>query len=294
MTPSCVVRRRFGLVACLASALAACWGTAPAAAQEFRVYTRVINEAVVEPAHRGGPARHPIVGRSLTFFRAGKAYDYIDAVNEVIVLDAPGKQFTVLRPTHRLATVVTFDELAEHVDRARRRAEDRILEFRSDSSPENLRRLRQVEFQLDPRFTESWDEAAQTLTLKSPGFTYVARCVSVETEGVVKNYLRYADRTAELNFLLHPTALLPTPRLKLNEALRRRNCLPIDVQLTASIGAGLKLRAEHVLAWELDKKDRQLIHQWESTIGNRDVTFVSLEEFLKESTPPNLARRGGE
>src|SRR5207253_3265350 len=51
--------------------------------------------------------------------------------------------------------------------------------------------------------------------------------------------------TARLNFLRHPQALCPEPRLALNEALRMRQMLPHNVTLHTSLKSGLHLRANH-------------------------------------------------
>ena len=59
--------------------------SAAARAQDFEVYTRVYDENAVA-ADGKSPLKVPIA-RSLTMFHAGKAYDYIEAIGEVVVID---------------------------------------------------------------------------------------------------------------------------------------------------------------------------------------------------------------
>lgn len=48
-----------------------------------------------------------------------------------------------------------------------------------------------------------------------------------------------------------------------------KKLLPVQVILTTHIGAGVKLRAEHQYQWELDKAERQMIHQWDTLLESQ-------------------------
>src|ERR1043165_1169439 len=71
------------VIAIFLLSIAAC-GTARA--QDFRVYT-TIQDLTAAPPGNGGAAQAPVVARTLTLFHAGKAYDYIPEIGEVIVIE---------------------------------------------------------------------------------------------------------------------------------------------------------------------------------------------------------------
>src|SRR5690606_5890737 len=94
-------------------------------------------------------------------------------------------------------------------------------------------------------------------------------------------YLHYADWMARLNYVLHPHALYPEPRLKLNEVLRAHGKLPVEVELKSSIGLPIHLRAEHQIHWKLDATDRSLIHEWESLLKSSNTRQVTFQEYQR-------------
>lgn len=263
------------------------WLAGPVYGQDFRIYTRVYNEATTKQT------RDAVLGRSLSLFHAGKVYDYIEngTESEVIIYEPSQERFTVLNTSRNLATTIHFDEVAHKMHLARQVTEDRITELETQQPPASPEVLDQLRFPLEANLVEHFDAEQQLLTLSSPFLTYSARCVQIENQEAVDFYLQYADHIAQLNYVLHPNALFPKPRLELNRHLRRRELLPVEVRLRSSIGVESQLRAEHQVHWKLDSGDRSLIHEWESTLKSELTKSVPLNEYQRSLLIGQSARR---
>ena len=260
-------------------ALAACvLAPLPAEAQEFRIYTRVENEA-----QAGGDGRPEIVGRALSLFHAGKAYDYVDttADGEVIIFEPTASRFTVLNTSRDLCTTVHFDELNHRLGLARDTAEEFLAELQGHPAPRPQEVIDGLRFGLDPKFTETWDAKRKVLTLAGSHLTYRATCAEAKSADVVETYLRYADWMARLNYALHPHAPYPAARLALNDSLRRKQVIPVEVRLETELSHPGRLRAEHQIQWQLDAKDRHLIHEWETMTADPRVRRVTFQEYQR-------------
>jgi len=248
-------------------------------AQDFKVYTPVFDMAAAETSTRAGQKpQHRIVARSLLYFHANQAYDYIEDAGEVQIYEPNAQRFTILYPARAMATTLSFEELERMVRDAEIKAQKKVLQSKEDHQ-EQSSRMGMIEFQLQPTFKERFDRTHSTLSLSSSFMNYQTRCIAVETPERMQAYLKYCDWAARLNYVLHPQAPLPGPRLTLNESLRKRGLMPIEVSLQAAIGNGLNLRAEHQVQWQLDAHDRDRIHQWQMLLESRDTRKISFRQF---------------
>jgi hypothetical protein len=93
--------------------------------------------------------------------------------------------------------------------------------------------------------------------------------------------MRYADWICRLNYVLHPTAILPEQRIVLNAAMRKSRLVPVEVTLIGDAGAPLRLRAQHRLYWELNDKDRELLRQWDALLAAKELKKVSFEDYQR-------------
>ncbi|HUG92458.1 MAG TPA: hypothetical protein VML55_16585 [Planctomycetaceae bacterium] len=251
-------------------------------AQEFSVYTRVFDASAGASADR---SRAP-VGRSLSLFHAGKAYDYVENAQdgEVIIFEPATERFRILNTTRSIWTTVHFDQLHHKLKLARNVAERR-LEALADGRAAAPEPAAELAFVLHPSFQESFDAGRQTLTLASPVVTYRARCAKPDrgqpSAELVEAYLRYADALVRMNYVLHPHALGPEPRLALNAALGERRLIPVEVELKSRIGGDVHLRAEHKFRWTLEARDRSLIHEWETLMSGGQLRQVTLDEYQR-------------
>lgn len=247
------------------------------AAQDFSVYTRVYRAPL--PGAAIGQEAAETVSRSVTLFHAGKVYDQVG--DEVIVFEPAHNRFILLNTRRMLAATVHHDEVRQLLKIAREETERSVAELREKQTTSAAEALEQVSFTLDPGFDESFDEGSGLLKLTSRHLQYRLRCDRPDSPEVVETYLRYADWTAKLNYVLHPHVLFPETRLALNASLRRKTLLPLDVELHSEIGTPVHLRAEHKFRWELDSHDRSLINQWEQLLKAPTVKHVPLQEYQR-------------
>lgn len=260
--------------------LIACWGITNAArAQDFKVYTPVFDLKAAEISPRAGQRpQTPIVARSLTYFHAGKAYDYIEAEEEVLIYEPNAKRFTVLHNTRSMATTISFDEIELMVQDAESKALKYVKNAREMASEQSAQ-LDMIDFQLQPTFKEVFDRQHNTLALKSPFMNYLVKGKTLEPQERVQFYLKYCDWMARLNYVLHPHAPLPGPRLTLNGSLKKFGVMPVEVTLQAAIGGGMHLKAEHTIDWQLDSHDRDRIHQWQTQLASDEIQHVPFNRF---------------
>ena len=264
--------------------------TASAAAQEFRIYTRVMLE---NPAGTASASSKPqVIARSLTLFHAGKVYDYIDSVGEVIVFEPGQRRFLILNVNREAATSVNFDELHNLLKVARNGTEAKIEQLEEEADEKSRTAAAQLRFQLAPDFEESWDAGSRRLTMSGRFLRYSALCAVEESpQEVVDTWLRYADAMARLNYVLHPGALFPEARLAVNASLAKRRKLPVEVELMTNADTNIHLRARHEIHWELDAKDRNQIQSWETLVNARTPKLLSFKDYQRAVLGVQEARR---
>ncbi len=253
-------------------------------AQEFRIYTRISMAPAAPPGSETwslDASRPEVLARSLTLFHAGRVYDYIDTAGEVLVFEPAHRRFTILNTQRELATTVEFDELTNLLKVARRETENYATRLRSEPDAGSRRTADQIQFQLDPRFDETWDQKSRRLTLSGKHLRYQATVGDEPSPEVLEAWSRYADAMCRLNFVLHPGAVFPESRLALNAALVRQGGLPTSVELMADTDTKIHLRAEHQFHWELDARDRSLMHSWETLLAAKGTRRVSFHEYQR-------------
>jgi hypothetical protein len=248
--------------------------TVPADAQDMKIRTHVYS---VSTGPRGLQRDEQAV--SLTIFHAGRVYDYIDSIREVIIFEPALNRFRIVSTPRSLVTTVEFDELRQMLKVARSTTEKHLEGLERKGNGRIPDTARAIQFQLDPQFRENWKPVSKELQLTNPEFRYHIRCEPVSDESIHENYLRYADWTARLNYVLHPHSMYPESRLQLNEALRKRRLYPIEVQLYPDNRSPVHLMARHSISWELNSFDRSLIHDWETQLKQGKLREVSFREY---------------
>lgn len=241
-----------------------------ALAQEFRIYTKVFDQT------RGG---NDPAGWTLTMFHAGRVYDYIDSAGEVVIFEPMQKRFIVLNTERKLKTVVHFNEINRLLDSAHKVAQERIDELQNE--PGGKPTAEMLAFQLNPEFRVDVGREKRSLSLVDAKMRYDATLKQVETPETAAAYRNYADWISRLNFVLHPHALLPGPRLELNKHLATQQSLPVKVHLEVNTRPRLKLRAEHTMHWSLDAHDRSLIQGWNQQLTGKEMRKVPLREYQR-------------
>ena len=259
--------------------------TTTATAQEFGVYTKVFNIAGAKDE-----APPEVIVRSLTLFRSGKAYDTIHSAGEVTVFEPNRRRFVIINGPRRLATEVGFDEITRALKKAETTTREYVVELKRKGDPKSLAAAAPLLGQLNPDFSERFDPGSSTLMLSGRGFRYRVNCTnepdttSIDRpafDAARRRYLEYTDWTAMLNYLLHPRALFPAPRVALNRKLKSRKLLPMTVELQDNSNAGFHLRAEHQFHWRLTGKDRDDIRHWETLQATKTLRTVTFNEYRR-------------
>jgi hypothetical protein len=247
------------------------------AAQDFRIYTRVYDAGTAENV------RPTVIGSSLSLFHAGKVYDHVENEyeSEVIIFEPAHQRFTILSTSRSLATTDHFDEIKRKLKLARNVTTDHLDALLAQKPAPAADAIQKIKFPIDPAFKTTHESGANAITCESKFLTYKVRCADVEEPKTTDVYLNYADWTARLNYVLHPHALYPEPRLALNGILRSAGKMPVEVELTSSIGMPIHLRAEHQIHWKLDSTDRSLIHEWESLLKSSNTRQVTFQEYQR-------------
>lgn len=212
-----------------------------------------------------GDSKEPV--KTMTLFHAGRVYDFLSAPQESTVFDPLNGRFVVLDPARKVSTEVSTEEIKTYVDALRRKSLAQRHPF--------------LKFLADPKFEETYDEANGLLTLDSPWMTYRVETTAVEDADAALQYAEFADWYAQLNAVLNPASRPPFSRLALNEALRRRQRMPVKVTLTVpSQEPGRKadvIRAEHKIIWRHSQDDQRLIDDAGEQLSN--FSKLSMEEY---------------
>jgi hypothetical protein len=239
-----------------------------AAAQDLRVYTTVRNLTDKRP-------NPPVLAESLTLFHAGRVYDYMENVGEVVIFEPLESKFTILGPDY-VGTTVTFAEIQQFLSKSRSEAQRVLDESQSDVASKRLASALRAQF--SPKFKEQI--RADSIKLTGESLIYDITTAPAPKDTAWEQYLDYADWAARLNFVLHPKSLYPDPRLEVNNSLRKARRLPVIVDLGGRLDdRELRLRAEHRYGWELQSIDRQFIDQWNTRRDAKDVKWVAIHEY---------------
>ena len=249
-------------------------------AQDVRVYTVV--SRVDQPGGSAKPVSH-----SLTLFHAGKVYDYVESLGEVVIFEPVHDRFIILGGNYT-ATEVTFTEINQILHSAETQSLKRVAELQGISDESEQRKAAAIRFQLAPEFEMSVGQSNE-LRLVGEFLEYAVTTADVERPQIAEQYLTYADWTARLNYVLHPQSLFPAARLELNNALRAQQRLPVTVELNLPAAGGAQLRAEHQYSWELQSIDKRHISRWEQLIDSNKIEWLAFQEYREraaaEATP---------
>lgn len=245
-------------------------------AQQFSVVTRV-----VQPLQDAGPGepREELVATSLSVFHAGKVFDYLPSVGEVTVFEPAHSRFIIFNGKRMIATTVSFEQIQQLLDAARSETTSYLqrLETRGQSDARSV--VGPLRFQLKPQFKEEFIAESKHLRLTSPQYSYHVDCETAQVPEATAEYLRFTDWSARLNYVLHPRNQFPGPRLELNQSLRRRQLIPLRVQVQVAFDRPWVLEAQHRFVWGFQSQERQHIQHWESRIRDPDLKWVSFRDY---------------
>lgn len=243
-------------------------------AQDMSVYTTVSPVA-------DGEVKPQVLARSLTLFHAGKVYDYMEDLGEVVIFEPVNNRFVIFNGNY-VATRVDHSELQQFLKVAQFESENYLQELTisNDGASRSVATL--LEFQLQPKFDEQYDPTLNRLSLAAGPMRYDVQTARIEQGALIEQYLSYADWAARLNFVLHPQSAFPAPRLALNASLRDKGLLPVTVRLETHGAARSALRADHKFQWELQSSDKFHINKWERLLESDQVRWVSFRDYQQQ------------
>ncbi|MGA2063004.1 MAG: hypothetical protein ABSG67_21230 [Thermoguttaceae bacterium] len=207
-------------------------------AADFRVENRVYSGNKKEPD-----------SQSTTLFHRAFVYDFLQNPAETIVFDKTAGRFVILDDVRQIRTELGTKELENFTQNMKDRAvkvQDPLMQFLAD-----------------PSFEERYDPSRRELILFSDLVNYRAIVTSADN-AVVSQYREFSDWYARLNAILISGSRPPFARLKLNEALARREGVAREVTLTITVVKDGKtqpatVHSEHLLSLTLAPTDMERI-----------------------------------
>lgn len=263
----------------LASVVAIAVSAAAVQAQDFRVLTRVYDS-------RAAKGRTKPVSTSTALFHAHKVYDSVDSALEVTIFEPAHDRFVLVNAERHLSTVIPFRVFRRAVEQEEFKVAEQAAKLERSGSASELDMANHLKFQLHPIFATNYNLDTSVLTMDGAQLSYKLKCEKAAVPETVDVYLDFADWAARLNMLISPTGRLPGARLQVNDFLRDRKLLPIEVT-AENHKPDWHLVAEHRFEWSLTETDRQRIQECEGLLkeGLKQVTF---EEYQKARAKERL------
>ena len=229
-------------------------------AEGFRIETKIFVGDVEEPA-----------SETTTLFLDGVVYDFIAQPEQIAVFrratgGKPGR-FILLDAKDRIRTEFSTEQLTGAMQKLRTWAARQRDPF--------------LQFAADPQFEESFEPESGQLVLASHLENYTVATSPAEHAQALADYREFLDWYTQLNTLLS-AGPPPEPRLRLNEALARRQVVPLKVELSRA-GEKEPLRAEHQFTWRLSREDIERIDDVRASLAS--YRAVENEEFLMAIQP---------
>jgi hypothetical protein len=225
--------------------------------ENFRIHNRIYVPDQKEPIE------------STTLFYNGIVYDFVLRPEETIVFSPNRDLFQLLDPKNKRTTEITTGEISKNMTMLHTAAQ-----ARADKPL--------AKFYADPKFAESQDPKTGDVLLTSNYLDYRLKTFPPTNPKAAQDYGRFADWSAQLNAMLYPEGPPPFPRLKVNDVLKQRQELPVEVKLTKKLKKPLVIRAEHSIQPRLSQEDLQRIKE----VHVQLVTFekVKFEKYHERDT----------
>jgi len=255
--------------------LAVCAGSKAWAAEDrgFRVESEVFANGAEEP-----------VARSLTLFRDGIAWDFLepstakgagDAAGEIVLHDPSRERVVLVDPVRNLKTqidAIRLERLSVSLASWARKSDDRLVRWAGG-----------------PDFGEGMTESDDRIELVGPRVRYTIEFATPPTAEAAGLYRRFADTAILLKALVRPGGLPPFPRLAINRRVAAAGGIPTEVSLEIDSRAAMvtgradTLRCVHKFHPRLLAGDISRIEEAESRVAV--ATQVELAEFAAAPAP---------
>jgi len=265
---------------------AGAWAGASAAEEgsSFRVESEVFVNGAAEP-----------VARSLTLFRDGIAWDFLDVpvtageprltvptatthgevvLGEIVLHDPARERVVLIDPVRNVKTqidAIRLDRLSASLASWARKSDDRLVRWAGG-----------------PDFGEGMKESDERIELVGPRVRYAVDFGDAPTPEAAGAYRRFADTAILLKAMVRPGGLPPFPRLAINRRVAAAGGIPtavaleIDSRAAPVAGRADNLRCVHKFHPRLLSGDLSRIEEAESRVAV--ATPVELAVFV--AVPP--------
>ena len=239
-------------------------------AGEFRVDTLVYDDLQKLP-----------IANNTTYFTDDAICDVsqYQGKSTALVIDRKTNTATICREQQQQACTVSLDEVLRTVAGITTRI--------NDQQPHVVR------FAANPIFESQWNTNADhntnadthELTMRSKPLTYVVRSqetssFAAATEQAAADYREFADWSARIS-ATGRGGLPPMARIQVNDALARKNQLPVNVKVARLTKSNqtATFHSKHVYQWQLNSKDRRAIAEWKSAAANWKAVDLTTLQF---------------
>ncbi|MEI6240920.1 MAG: hypothetical protein WCR51_11055 [Planctomycetia bacterium] len=272
-TPRCL--RPDILGALLAIALV-CPGARAADALEMRVESEIFVDRGTTPA-----------ARSLTIFRNGLAWDFLDGANaeeagEIVLHDPARERVVVIDTVRNVKTEIDnlrLERLSVSLATWARRSDDRLVRWAGG-----------------PEFEEGCHEQERSLELAGPRVRYEVMFSEAPSPDAADIYRRFADTALLLKALLHPGGIPPFPRLAINKRIAAARGIPESVTLEIDArnallgGRPQVLRSVHKLHPRLLATDLERIEDAEARVALAEAVDIATYAEPATTAPVTVAK----
>ena len=227
------------------------------------------------------------VARSLTIFRDGLAWDFLDGPErgqavEIVLHDPARERVVVIDPHRNVKTEIDhlrLERLSVSLGAWARRSDDKLVRWAGG-----------------PSFDDSCQVADHTLELAGPRARYVVEFAEATAPEAAETYRQFADTALRLKALLHPGGIPPFPRLAINKQVAAAGGIPqtvtleIDTRGTLLGGRSQVLRSVHKVHPRLLASDLQRVEDAEARVAVAEAIDVATYAEPKASAPVTAAK----
>ena len=221
------------------------------------------------------------VARSLTLFRNGIAWDFLETLDkgeastdepaEFVLHDPARERIVMVDPARHLKTQVDtlrLERLRASLGAWARKSDDTVMRWAGG-----------------PDFASGMEEQSTTITLTGPRVRYEVDFEAAKSAAIAEEYRRFADAALLVKALVHPGGLPPFPRIAINRRVATAEGIPVAVRLEVDSriaklgGRPSVMRAEH-----------KVLHGWLASDHKR---VAAAEERMALAAPVDLAAYAG-
>ena len=278
-----LARAQIVVALAVAGAAAAARADGDARGFELRVESELFADGAAQP-----------VARSLTLFRAGVAWDFLELaapddkasaggmrLTEIVLHDPIRERVVVIDPNRDVKTqveTIRLERLSVSLAKWARSADDRLVRWAGG-----------------PDFGDGIAEKEDALELVGPRVRYAVAYGAAPSTEAAAAYRRFADTAILLKALLHPGGIPPFPRLALNRRIEAAGAIPaevsleIDPKLALVAGRPSRLKCVHKSHPRLLTGDIARIEDAEAHVAS--AAAVDVATFVADGTEPGPAPR---